>query len=156
MEIFDEEVERVLFSRSLRLNDDDDIGRSLETFFHDEMRVVYGFFGPEDARNILCQVRPCRQVCCRQVCYVHAEHYNLQAIGYNLTDVLHAWVLPAYTNPNWWRRTSQSFSCTDEEMQEALESVIFVDAVKFPPFVSKLSNSGKGTNLANFYDLNIV
>ena len=54
----------------------------------------------------------------------------------------HAWVLPSYYNPNWWRlseRTNKSdpddLDCSDEEMKHILESVIFVDNVKFPPVV---------------------
>ena len=53
----------------------------------------------------------------------------------------HAWVLPSYYNPNWWRMSNKNgsinyrYNCTDEDMQNILESVIFVDGIKIPPVV---------------------
>lgn len=61
----------------------------------------------------------------------------MQANSYDLTSASHAWILPAYYNPNWWKcPRGDNCSCTDEEMLEILESVIFVDGVKLPPYVS--------------------
>ena len=54
----------------------------------------------------------------------------------------HAWILPSYYNPNWWRlpsgatRTSHDGGCSDEDMEDILESVIFVGSVKYPPMVN--------------------
>ena len=49
----------------------------------------------------------------------------------------HAWVLPSYYDPNWWRSPpNSSAECSDEKMRDILESVIFIDNVKIPPVVS--------------------
>lgn len=62
---------------------------------------------------------------------------TIQAKSFNLTTAAHLWILPAYFNPYWWRKPTQDdMSCTDEEMLSILQSTIFVDPVKFPPFVS--------------------
>ena len=50
----------------------------------------------------------------------------------------HAWVLPAYYNPNWWKKAeneSDYDSCSNEDMEGILESVLFVKNVKYPPMV---------------------
>ena len=53
----------------------------------------------------------------------------------------HAWILPSYYDPNWWRSllNSTDHSCSDEEMRDILESVIFVDTIKLPPVVSLIN-----------------
>ena len=49
----------------------------------------------------------------------------------------HAWVLPSYYDPDWWKSPSNSTAeCSDEKMREILESVIFIDTIKLPPVVS--------------------
>ena len=56
----------------------------------------------------------------------------------------HAWILPAYYNPNWWRLSSNDSAfdvlergnCSNEKMEEILESVIFIKNTKFPPLVN--------------------
>lgn len=53
----------------------------------------------------------------------------------------HAWVLPSYYDPNWWKttdRTALGSDCSDEEMRDILESVIFIDNVKYPPVVTNV------------------
>lgn len=54
----------------------------------------------------------------------------------------HAWILPSYYNPNWWRLPSNGSvhdtwkrECSNEVMDDILESVIFIRSVKFPPMV---------------------
>ena len=51
----------------------------------------------------------------------------------------HAWILPSYYNPNWWKIQDESSlkddECSNKEMRNILESVIFIDTVKFPPTV---------------------
>ena len=64
-----------------------------------------------------------------------------QANTTGLVSDTHVWVLPRYFNPNWWktegeRTSNDSSECTDKEMEEILDSVIFVDSVKVPPIVS--------------------
>ena len=49
----------------------------------------------------------------------------------------HAWVLPSYYDPDWWKSPPNSTAeCSDEKMREILESVIFIDNIKIPPVVS--------------------
>ena len=58
----------------------------------------------------------------------------------------HAWVLPAYYSADWWKLPSLNDSmaeesahfgnCSDEKMEEILESIIFIKNTKFPPVVS--------------------
>ena len=53
----------------------------------------------------------------------------------------HAWVLPAYYNPNWWRiaeSESDFGDCSNEDMEAILESVLFIKNVKYPPMVRQL------------------
>ena len=50
----------------------------------------------------------------------------------------HAWVLPSYYSPNWWKQSAsgkKASGCSSDQMREILETVIFVDTVKFPPMV---------------------
>ena len=62
-------------------------------------------------------------------------HYT-KANSLGLVSAEHAWVLPSYYDPNWWRSTLNSTDCSNEEMKYILESVIFVDTIKLPPVVS--------------------
>ena len=50
-----------------------------------------------------------------------------------LTTPDHVWILPSYFDPDWWRNSDTN--CTNEEMKDALESVIFVGPVKYSPFL---------------------
>jgi hypothetical protein len=54
----EKDVANVVFSRSLRFNTDEDIRKGLEMYQRDQMKVIVGFFGPEAARSVLCQVSP--------------------------------------------------------------------------------------------------
>ena len=62
-----------------------------------------------------------------------------QANSIDLLSDDHAWVLPSYYNPNWWNQSvnggQASTDCSDDEMRKILETVIFIDTVKFPPLV---------------------
>ena len=64
----------------------------------------------------------------------------MQANSIGLVSETHAWILPVYFDPNWWkteeRAGNNSSECSDEEMKAILESVIFIDSVKIPPIVS--------------------
>ena len=70
--------------------------------------------------------------------------YTQQASSpkYNLTTPDHVWILPSYYNPDWWKgggdgyhSDQQTRTCTDEDMMDILNSVIFIDPVKYPPMV---------------------
>ena len=60
-----------------------------------------------------------------------------------LVSEKYAWVLPAYYSANWWRlpsndsmfESAQFGNCSNEKMEEILESVIFIQNAKFPPVV---------------------
>ena len=55
-----------------------------------------------------------------------------------LVSADHAWILPSYYNPNWWKLpngTIEKSDCTDEDMKGILESVIFINNIKIPPLV---------------------
>ncbi len=67
-----------------------------------------------------------------------------QASFLNLTTSDHVWILPSYYNPDWWKgggadylSNQQTRNCTDEDMMDILNSVIFIDPVKYPPMVRK-------------------
>ncbi len=61
-----------------------------------------------------------------------------------LVSEKHAWILPAYYSANWWKlpsndstyESAQLGNCSNEKMEEILESVIFIKNTKFPPVVS--------------------
>ena len=67
------------------------------------------------------------------------QKFNVQANMGGLISNSHAWILPSYYNPNWWKiedeRPLKDDECSNEEMRNILESVIFIDTVKFPPTV---------------------
>ena len=48
----------------------------------------------------------------------------------------HAWILPSYYDPNWWRSPPNDTDDQECPNERILESVIFIDAVKLPPVVS--------------------
>ena len=68
--------------------------------------------------------------------------FNVQANMEGLISSSRAWILPSYYNPNWWKiqdeRSLKDDECSNEEMRDILESVIFIDTVKFPPTVCLL------------------
>ncbi len=71
----------------------------------------------------------------RALVYTHAQ---IQASFLNLTTSDHVWILPSYYNPDWWKGGDQhTGNCTDEDMMDILNSVIFIDPVKYPPMVRK-------------------
>ena len=66
-------------------------------------------------------------------------HIQAKALFTNLVSADNAWILPAYYNPNWWKLPAGMGSeCSDEDMRAILESVIFVDTVKYPPMVCNM------------------
>ena len=50
-----------------------------------------------------------------------------------LTTPEHVWILPSYFDPNWWHNSDTN--CTNSEMKNALESIMLVGPVKYPPFL---------------------
>ena len=70
-----------------------------------------------------------------------------QANSMGLVSENHAWILPSYYNPNWWRLPSsesvfdtQTGNCSNEEMEDILESTIFIRSAKYPPLVNDESH----------------
>ena len=62
----------------------------------------------------------------------------MQANSTGLISKDHAWILPSFYDPNWWKlrkSTEVESGCTDDDMREIMESVIFVDNIKTPPVV---------------------
>ena len=66
-----------------------------------------------------------------------------QANSMGLVSEDHTWILPSYYNPNWWRLPSNESvfdtrkgKCSNEVIEDILESVIFIRNVKFPPMVT--------------------
>jgi hypothetical protein len=62
----------------------------------------------------------------------------IQASAKNLVSPEHVWILPAYYERNWWKENSLNNGedgCSNSMMEEILESVIFVNAIKIPPMV---------------------
>lgn len=63
----------------------------------------------------------------------------MQANSLGLISENHAWILPAYYNPNWWKLSNETSlknrKCSNDEMNKILESIIFVSNVKYPPVV---------------------
>ena len=65
----------------------------------------------------------------------------MQARSYphgNLTDANHVWILPSYYNPNWWniterelRKRPTQWQCSNQDMKDILESVLFVGAFNY-------------------------
>ncbi len=95
------------------------------------------------------------------------NHTRTQASSsnYSLTTPDHVWMLPSYYNPDWWKGGGDSYhsdqqtrTCTDEDMMDILNSVLFIDPVKYPPMVKANYNDCiltmymfQGTTLSEFY-----
>ena len=65
-----------------------------------------------------------------------------------LVSESHAWILPSYFDPNWWRledklnrSTAAGLECSDDEMMAILESVIFIRSIKIPPTVRVINTA---------------
>ena len=54
-ESFDENY-RVKLSRGLQFNDDSELEKNLRNLMVYDLKVINGFFGPDDARKVLCKV----------------------------------------------------------------------------------------------------
>ena len=73
-----------------------------------DIKIVVAFVEEKDAVDLLCK-----------------------ASQAGLTTSEYAWILPSYTDPDWWRRSS---NCTRKELKSALESTLFLLPTKYPPF----------------------
>ena len=73
---------------------------------------------------------------CLAIIIVLCVHIQAKSLFPDLVSADHAWILPAYYNPNWWKlHAGMESECSNEDMRTILESVIFVDTVKYPPVV---------------------
>ena len=75
--LFNGEDHGVSFSRSLRFESEADVRNSLKRYRDDDMRILFGFFGPEDARSILCEVRECT---CDVKFYCVCESVSIESV----------------------------------------------------------------------------
>ena len=87
------------------------IEHSLDHLIERDIKIVVAFVGEADAVNLLCK-----------------------ASQTGLTTSEYAWILPSYTDPDWWRRSS---NCTQNELKLALESTLFILPTKYPPFTQE-------------------
>ena len=90
------------------------LNHSVQHFAAEGINVVFAFTEPPDAVKMICR----------------ASQTGLTGSG-------HVWVLPAYTDPNWWKKLQNLSNCTEDELLMALESVIFVAPTKYPPFTQE-------------------
>ena len=74
--------------------------------------------------------------------YIQAHHLNL------LTEN-HAWILPSYYNPNWWKQLTVKECDGQTKAEDILEGVIFVNTVKYPPTVSTYCKSSLNKVVGN-------
>ena len=67
-------------------------------------------------------------------------------------DKSHAWILPHYRQPMWWKREvvepQNIVVCSDEDMEKILESIIFVDTLKY-----NIIDAEKWSNESDIYYL---
>ena len=84
------------------------IEHNLDHLVERNIKIVVAFVEERDAVDLLCK-----------------------ASQAGLTTSEYAWILPSYTNPDWWRRSS---NCTQKELKSALESTLFLLPTKYPPF----------------------
>ena len=90
------------------------LDQSINHFVAEGIRIIFAFAEPPDAVKMICK-----------------------ASKAGLTSSGHVWVLPAYTDPDWWRKLQSLSNCTEDELQTALETTLFVAAVKYPPFIKE-------------------
>ena len=71
----------------------------------------------------------------------------MQASAFSLLGDSYVWILPHYQHPTWWRRNESNtnradmnsplngldkrINCSDSEMVDLLQSVLFVDSLKY-------------------------
>ena len=112
------------------------LNHSIEHLKVSGIKIVVAFVGERDAARMLCK-----------------------ASQAGLTTSEYAWVLPSYTNPNWWRVSSEDsaqsddlrlHNCTEEELKLALESTLFVVPTKYPPFSQAIPVSAYLASLVTF------
>ena len=72
-----------------------------------------------------------------------AAHVMCKASRAGLTASEYVWVLPSYTDPGWWKVSSNDCvrgdglrcnNCTHSELKNALQSTLFITPSKYPPF----------------------
>ena len=98
------------------------IEHNLDHLVERDIKIVVAFVGERDAVDLLCK-----------------------ASQAGLTTSEYAWILPSYTNPDWWRRSS---NCTQKELISALESTLFLLPTKYPPFTQ--------TNMVRSYSTELI
>ena len=81
---------------------------NLDHLITKDVKIVVAFVGEKDAVDMLCK-----------------------ASQTGLTTSEYVWILPSYSDPDWWRRSS---NCTQNELKLALESTLFILPTKYPPF----------------------
>ena len=93
---------------------EEEMERSIKHFATTNIKTFVAFVEPGDAVKMICW----------------ASRVSLTGSGY-------VWILPAYTDPNWWRKLQNVSNCTEEELQTALESTLFFVPNKYPPFTQE-------------------
>lgn len=99
-------------------SDEDSLDHILDALVSRDVRIIVAFLMEREAVRVLCRA---------------------SKAGLTTTD--HVWILPSYSDPNWWLSNTNS-SCTEDELLEAMESTIFILPAKYPPFTQ--------TNLVSF------
>lgn len=100
-------------------SDDESLDHILRALVSRDVRIIVAFLMERDAVTVLCK-----------------------ASKVGLTSADHVWILPSYSDPDWWQNNA-SISCTEDELLQALESTIFILPAKYPPFTQ--------TNLVSFW-----
>ena len=90
---------------------EEQLGRTIDDIIQNNIKIIVAFVEEESAVNMLCKARQ---------------------TGLTGSDTV--WILPSYVNPNWWAESCTMCSCTEDELMDVLETVLFVSHSKHLPF----------------------
>ena len=108
---------------------EDQIEQSVNRLTTSKIKTFIAFTGPQDAVKLICK-----------------------ASKAGLTEAGYVWILPAYTDPLWWRKLQYTSNCTGEELQTALDTALFVASTKHPSFTQEDHVSNATTYVTTLLD----
>jgi hypothetical protein len=93
---------------------EDGMDRIIRHLTTSKIRTFVALTGPQDAVKMICR----------------ASHSALTGSGF-------VWILPGYSDANWWRKLQHTCNCTEDELESALETTLFFVPTKHPLFTQE-------------------
>ena len=93
---------------------DDEMDRCIRLLATSKIRAFVALTRPRDAVKMICK----------------ASNSGLTGSGF-------VWILPGYSDANWWRKLRHTTNCTEDELESALETTLFFVPTKHPLFTQE-------------------